>query len=116
MNDQDSDWLFQLRPYGTKDARRAERWMKLALALWGGSSADLQCQLLAPSPGIPSGFDSADFQELFRHLQIASVGLNDPRKTWAYPGPVPTIVVGSERFTLWEARCEIVRRAIEYLD
>jgi hypothetical protein len=26
----------------------------------------------------------------------------------------PTIFIGSQRFTLWEARCEIVRRAIEY--
>lgn len=27
-----------------------------------------------------------------------------------------TIVVGTERFTVWEARREIVRRAIEYLE
>lgn len=116
MQEQDSDWLFQLRPYGTKEAMRAERWMTLALALFGESMEALQRQLFATSPEIPSGFDLSDFQELLQFLQLASINANSPRSAWAHPWPPPTLLVGSQRLTLWEARCEIVRRAIEYLE
>jgi hypothetical protein len=32
------------------------------------------------------------------------------------PFASPDIFVGAQRFTAWEARCEIIRRAIEYLE
>lgn len=116
MTDRESDWLLQLQPYGTKEAMRAQRWMVLALALFGTSIDALQRQLLVPSPELPSGFALSDFQELRRHLQSALVSANNPRKAWVYPWPPPTLVVGSQRLTVLEACCEIVQRAIEYLE
>jgi hypothetical protein len=114
MDEQESDWLARFRPYGRENAKRAERCTRLALALWGGTTDDLRRQLLAPSPELPPGFDLVDFRQLM--LRIALVGLNNPRNAWAFPSPPPTILVGSQRFTLWEARYEIIRRAIEYLE
>jgi hypothetical protein len=92
--------------------------MTLGIALWGRTPEDLQRQLLAPSPEIPSGFDLADFRELQRSAHEISARLSDPRFRWlshlAFSSH--TFFVGNQRFTAWEARCEIVRRAIEYLE
>jgi hypothetical protein len=114
MDERESDWLAQLRPYGRENAMRAERCTRLALVLWGGTPDDLRRQLLAPSPELPPGFDLSDFRQLMR--RSAPVESNNSRYAWASPSPPPTILVGSQRFTLWEARYEIVRRAIEYLE
>jgi len=123
MDEEAFDSLMQSPPFGTKDAIRTDvqlrRRMTLAIALWGRTIDDLQRQLTAPSPEIPSGFELADFRELQRRTQEISAGLSDPRfasLTHLVAFSSQTILVGTQSFTAWEARCEIVRRAIEYLE
>ena len=123
MDEQEFDLLFPQRPFGTAEAMQAEARLRrcgtLGLALWGRTSDDLRRQLLAPYPEIPSGFDLEDFRELQRFAQLISAGLASSRN-WLPPFPLatssPTFFVGTQRFTPWEACCEILRRAIEYLE
>jgi hypothetical protein len=121
MTDEEFDSSMGSRPFGTADATEAyarmRRCVALGVALWGGASDDLQRQLLAPYPQIPTGFVLSDFLNLEQHVQTISAASVDPRCAWL-PASVlysPAILIGTERFTIWEARCEIVRRAIEYL-
>jgi hypothetical protein len=124
MDEQEFDTLTRLRPFGTADFLRAEaqarRGTALGMALWGKNPDDLQRQLLAPHPEIPAGFDLADFRELQKSLWKLAAGLNNPRlqrlssSVRAYCSSI--IVVGTQRLTALEARCEIVRRAIEHLE
>jgi hypothetical protein len=122
MDEEEFDALLQGRPFGTADAKkideRLRRCTTLGRALWGKTSEDLQRQLLSPYPEIPSGFALSDFRELQRRTLELSALLNDPRSAWASRlGLSSQIVsVGSRQYTSWEARCEIVRRAIEYLE
>lgn len=124
MDEEEFDSLTQSRPFGRQDAMRADvqlrRRMTLGISLWGRTLDDLHRQLLAPSPEIPSGFELADFRELQRSAQEISAGLGDPRFASLSQSHLAfssqTILVGIQRFTAWEARCEIVRRAIEYLE
>jgi hypothetical protein len=93
--------------------------MTLGVALWGKTSEDVQRQLLASHPEIPAGFDLADFRKLLQWTaKMASAVLALQRIRAVPPSilPPPTVFVGSQGLTLWEARCEIVRRAIEYLE
>jgi len=79
----------------------------------------LQRQLLAPHPEIPSGFDLADFRQLLQWTaQLNSAVLAVQRMRGLPPAvlPAPAVFAGTQGFTVWEARCEIVRRAIEYLE
>jgi hypothetical protein len=122
MDEHEFDALFQ-RPFGTEDAKNEDaRWRRcatLGTVLFGRNSGDLQRQLLASHPEIPSGYDVADFRDLLQHLEMVSDAMSNPRKTWLSPLAFvasATLSVGSRRFTFWEARCEIVRRAIEYLE
>lgn len=120
MDEQEFDALFQ-RPFGRQDAMqvdaRLRRCATLAAALWGRTSDDLRRQLIASTPEIPSGFDLADFRALERSVQMISARLSDQRFSWLSPraSSSPIISVGARRFTLWEARCEVVRRAIKFL-
>lgn len=122
MDEQEFDSLMQSRPFGRDDAMRADlqlrRGVTLAIALWGRTPDDLQRQLLAPSSEIPSGFDLTDLRELQRSAETISAGMSDPRYTrlsrLAFSSQ--TIFVGAQRFTAWEARREIVCRAIAYLE
>ena len=121
MNEEEFDSSVGSRPFGTADAVEAEARMRrciaLGVALWGRNSDDLQRQLLAPHPQIPSGFVLSDFLNLQQHVQTISAASADPRFAWL-PRSVlspPAILVGTEAFTTWEARCEVVRRAVEYL-
>lgn len=54
----------------------------LGLALWGRTFADLQRQLLAVHPEIPSGFSLDDFRALERGTHMISSCLSDPRCAW----------------------------------
>ena len=93
--------------------------MTLGVALWGKTSEDVQRQLLALHPEIPVGFDLADFRKLLQWTaKLASAVLALHRMRGVPPStlPSPTVFVGSQGLTLWESRCEIVRRAIEYLE
>jgi hypothetical protein len=122
MNANDFDSFEHLRPFRTQDVTRLDtQWRRsatLGQALWGRTSADLQRQLLARYPEIPPNFDLADFQHLQQTAEKMLAAADDPRFTsmssWARS--LPAIVIGTQRFTEWEARCEIVRRAIDYLE
>jgi hypothetical protein len=120
MDEHEFDALFQ-QPYGKEETARTQarsrRSSALAVALWGRTFDDLWQKLLAPRPEIPPGFDLVDFQELERMVQRILVGVSDPRHAWILAHrPLWTVVVGTRRYSEWEARCEIVRRAVEYLE
>ena len=103
-----------------RSAWRAQwsRSASLGNALWGRTSADLQRQLLAPHPEIPAGFALSDFRDLLRTAVVLARLSRNPRYAAiaAMGRSSATITVGTEQFTAWEARCEVVRRAIEYLE
>ena len=127
MDEQEFDALFE-RPFRNADFQRADaRWRRsatLSFALFGRTPEDLRRQLVAPHPQIPSGFDLADFRNLEQHVQtISGLVLSGSSNTgmarlspWLTQFASATITIGGQRYTVWEARCEIVRRAIEYLE
>lgn len=127
MDEQEFDALFQ-RSFGREDFQRADaqwgRCATLSSALFGRTPEDLRRQLVAPHPEIPSGFTLADFRDLERQVQTISglvlSGSSNPRMAWLSPWLTQcassTITVGGQHYTVWEARCKIVRRAIEYLE
>jgi hypothetical protein len=127
MDEREFDALFP-RPFGKADFERADaKWGRcaaLASALFGVTPEDLRRQLVAAHPQIPRGFDLPDFRNLEQHVQTISglvlSGSSNPRMAWLSPWLTQfagaTIAIGGQRYTVWEARCEIVRRAIEYLE
>jgi len=127
MNEEEFDALMKSRPFGAADMAHWEAEqranmglvMTLGVALWGKTSEDAQHQLLAPHPEVPAGFDLADFRRLLQcTAKMASAVLALQRMRGVPPSilPFPAVFVGSQGLPLWEARCEIVRRAIEYLE
>jgi hypothetical protein len=127
MQEEEFDALMNSHPFGTEDAMRLDAQLrgdflfatKVGSALWGRTSADLQRQLLAPHPEIPPGLDLADLRKLLIYTaQMKSAVLAAQRLRGLSPGvlPPPAVFVGTQGFTLWEARFEIVRRAIDYLE
>jgi hypothetical protein len=127
MDEREFDSLLQSRPFKKEDAMRADARLRrstlLGTALWGRASDDLHRQLIAPYPEIPSGFDLADFRELQRSAQeLSSLDLGHPRFAWfrdwagTHQVTARVISVGTQQFTFWEARWEVVRRAIEFLE
>jgi hypothetical protein len=121
MDEQEFDSFRQLRPFRTEEAKqvdlRLRRSRALAVRLWGETVDDLKRQLEAPHPEIPSGFDLADFRELEQTTKLVVAAMKSPRN-----GLVSCMTFVAARFVVgtqtseWEARCEIVRRAIEYLE
>jgi len=127
MDEQEFDSLVQGRTFGTENAMQADARLRrrmtlsatLGAALWGRTSGDLQRQLLAPHPEIPSGFDLPDFRELLRVTaqMISTLEATQRMAGLSHLGlSARTIIIGGQGFTAWEARCEVVRRAIEYLE
>ena len=122
MDEEELDAVLGARPWRVEDATRLEgQWSRsasLGMALWGRTSADLQRQLQAPYPEIPSGFALSDFRDLLRTAANLARLSRDPRfaAITAMGHSSATITIGAEQFTAWEARCEVVRRAIEYLE
>jgi hypothetical protein len=118
VDEHEFDSLFQ-QLYEREEAARAERRLQtLAARLFGFTVDDLQRQLLASSPEIPPGFGLDDFRRLqYRaRLLVASLQQKGPRFSWL-PGALDEIIsVGDRRFTLLEARYEVVRRAVEHLE
>jgi hypothetical protein len=117
MDEEEFDSSMGSTPFGTADAERAEaqlrRSMNLGVALWGRTAQDMQRQLLASHPEIPSGFDIAEFRKLEETTRTIS------RSKWLAGSTLsvsPTVFVGDRSLTAWEARYEIVQRAIEYLE
>ena len=123
MDEQEFDALFSSRPFGTQDALREDaRWRRcatLGTLLFGKTPDDLRRQFLASHPEIPSGYDLADFRDLQRHLEMVTGALSNPRNTWLSPfgtAAFGAIVVGTQRLSVWEARLEILRRTIDFLE
>lgn len=123
MDEQEFDALFSSRPFGTQDALRQDaRWRRcgtLGALLFGRTPDDLRRQLLASHPEIPPGYDLADFRDLQRHLEMVTGALGDPRNTWLSPlrtAAFGVIEVGTQRLSVSEARLEILRHAIDYLE
>jgi hypothetical protein len=128
MTEDEFDALMRARrPYGTKDAVNAEAKIRhgitlmstLGVALWGKTDDDLRHQLAKPYPEIPPGFDLSDFRDLLHVCAQEVSAVSALHKTAGLEHLLPwsrTIVVGSESFTVLEARCELVRRAIDYLE
>jgi hypothetical protein len=123
MKEEDFDALMQGPPFRSEDALRADaelrRIFTLGAALWGRTSDDLQRQLLAAHPEIPSGIGLTDLRELLRSVETMLATFRDEKNALASISVAlssPTIAIGAQRFTMWEARCEIVRRAIKYLE
>lgn len=114
MDEEEFEALIQPRPFGTEDAKRADlqyrRSLSLSATLWGKTADDLRRQLLASAPEIPSGFGLADFEDLLRITEPLAAAMS--RMVFAFEA----IVIGTQKYTEWEARCEIIRRAIKYLE
>lgn len=124
MDEQEFDALFSSRPFGTQDAMRVEarlrRCSTLGILLFGRTPDDLRRQLLAEHPEIPSGYDLTDFHDLQKHMEmITGLLLGSPRNSWMSPlgtAAFGIIEVGTQRLSVWEARLEIIRRAIDFLE
>jgi len=123
VDEHEFDALFSSRPFGTQDALREDaRWRRcatLSTLLFGRTPDNVRRQLFASHPEIPPGYDLADFHDLLRHLEGVTAALNNPRATWLSPlgaAAFGIVEVGTQRLSVWEARIEIVRRAINYLE
>ena len=122
MDWKELDSSMSWQPFRSEDVMRFEaeagRLTSLGVALWGRTSDDLQRQLDASHPEIPSVCSLADLRKLQQYVQKISTALANPRNTWLSSLALSSnnIFVGTQRFTAWEARYEIVRRAIEYLE
>ena len=124
MDEHEFDALVPSRPFGTKEAAqkdaRLRRCSTLAIALFGRTSEDLRQQLLAPCPKIPSGFSLSDFRDLEKHMEmLLAIDPASPRfarSSIIQQFASPNISVGAQRYSTLEARYEIVRRAIDFLE
>ena len=109
-----------MRPWKDSDFQHAQQeGTALAYALWlstklWGDAETLRRQLLAASPEIPAGLDLEQLRALER---LARLGLRFGDR-WHWPRiPKGSVVfIGERSLTIWEARYEIVRRAIEFLE
>lgn len=123
MDEQEFDALFSSRSFGTQDAMRVEarlrRCATLGTLLFGRTPDDLRRQLLAEHPEIPDGYDLTDFHDLQKHMEMITGALSNPRNTWLSPLGIAAfgvIEVGTQRLSVWEARLEVIRRAIDFLE
>ena len=96
----------------------AVRCTKLGIDLWGRTYDSLQRQLQLPYPELPSEVNLADLRMLERYVHKIAAALSNPRSTWlsSLANPSITVAGGTRHMTAWEARREIVRRAIDYLE
>jgi hypothetical protein len=119
MDQQEIDSYSQL-PFRSEDAARQDALLRtLGFALWGTTADELKRQLLAPHPAVPSDFALSDFRELLKvSARMSAVDLQYPNYAWARSVPFYSamISIDDQQLTASEARLEIVRRAIEYLE
>jgi hypothetical protein len=127
VDEEELSAFMNLRPWGTGDTAQweaqscsnAKLVMTLGPALWGSTPEDLQRQLRASHPDIPPGVDLADLRELLQWAtQVNSALVVLQRMRGLHPSVLssPPLYVGTQHLTVWKARCEIVRRAIDYLE
>lgn len=103
-----------LRPWTRSDFENA---LPSAPAFWlcarlWGDVGRMTRQLIANSPEIPMGLGLPELRTLERML-VHFGG------SWPATPEIPkdsVIIVGGLSYTIWEARYEIVRRAIEFLE
>jgi hypothetical protein len=120
MEENDFDSMRLWRRFGKEDVRSAERMPALALALWGRAPEDLRQQLLASAPRVPPGCSLAELRQLARQakhfLAYYQARVHKFPTTLSQLHPNEIIVIGSQRLNTLEARCEVVRRAIDHLE
>lgn len=122
MTEEEFDSLMPLRPFRREDVTRfdteAGRFTTMGVALWGKTADDLQRQLDAACPEIPPECDLANLRNLQQYVQKILAALGDPRNDWLSSLALPSwnLFIGTQRVTAWEARDEVVRRAIDYLE
>lgn len=123
MTEEEFDSLMLSRPFRREDLRQAEieagRFTTLALALWGRTPADLANRLDPPRLQIPAGYRLDDLLRLQHYLQRLSAEASKPQNGWLTPLTLSSLgmIAGSPRISEGlEARLELVRRAIEYLE
>ncbi|HTZ47556.1 MAG TPA: hypothetical protein VMH20_08195 [Verrucomicrobiae bacterium] len=123
MDEHEFDALFPYRSFGSKEAAqedaRLRRCSILANALFGKTAEDLQQQLRAPYPRIPSGFSLNDFVDLQKRMRMMlTVAPGNPRfarSSLFRQLASRNISVGAQRYSMLGARYEIVRCAIDFL-
>lgn len=114
MNEHEFFAQHPMRPWKRSDFQNAGAsapalW--LCARLWGDVER-MTRQLLANSPEIPAGLGLRELRTLERMLVHFGDG-------WPATPGIPKdsrIVIGGLSYTMWEARYEIVRRAIEFLE
>jgi hypothetical protein len=128
MTEEEFDSLMRAaRPFGSEDAKQLEARMlrstalvtTLGAAIWGKTNDDLRRQLLRPYPALPPGYSVRDLHDLLHLSGLMVSAIATAYKTVGLPHAFDTsrpIVVHDRSYTAWEARCEIVRRAIEHLE
>jgi hypothetical protein len=110
------------RPFRYDDLSQAEadagRLTMLGLALWGRTAADLERQLDAPHPEIPPGCTLPDLLRLQRCLRRLSAAAIKPANAWLGRLRLSSLsmLAGPQALTGLDARLEVVRRAIAYLE
>jgi hypothetical protein len=114
MDEHDFFAQHPMRPWTRSDFENADReGTALAQALWlsnklWGDHETVKCQLLAASPEIPAGMGLPELRALER---LARLGLRHGDRA-----PKAFVWVDGRSLTIWEARYEIVRRAIDFLE
>ena len=109
------EYEFDSLQYEPWDRKKSELFDALKAWLWSMSLDQLKWQLLAKSPEIPPGYGLADFVKLKRHADWVVIALKEPQFLWISRS-MPVITLGERCFTAFEARCEIIRRAIAFLE
>ncbi|HEV3482021.1 MAG TPA: hypothetical protein VGR97_06785 [Candidatus Acidoferrales bacterium] len=105
---------YPMRPWTRSDFENGHREsIALAHALWlrntfWGDAETMSRQLLAASPEIPAGMGLPDLRVLERLARLGLRYSNRAPKAFAW--------IGGRSLTIWEARYEIVRRAIDFLE
>ena len=122
MTGEEFDSLMPNRPFRSEDLRQAEadagRFTTLALALWGRTRADLASRLDAP-PQIPPGCTLADLRRIQQYIQRLSAEAGKPHNAWLAPLTLSALgmIAGSPQVSEGlQARLEVLRRAMEYLE
>ena len=114
MDDGDFFSRYPMRPWTRSDFENAHReGTALADALWlrnrfWGDAETMSRQLLAASPEIPAGMGLSELRALER---LARLGLR-----YSDRAPKAFVWIGGRSLAIWEARYEIVRRAIDFLE
>lgn len=111
MDEHDFFAQHPMRPWTYSDFQRESgalaRAVPLSAELWGHPET-MRRQLSAAFPEIPAGLGLPELRVLER---LTHLGLR-----YSDRAPKAFVWIGGRSLTLWEARYEIVRRAIDFLE